>query len=101
MNLDDDLESARTATSAQPSAASASAEPIPGSSAESTRLPPAEPEVGDVIDALEDALASLKSIVKNHASTSTDGVRAVVRENPIAALAVTAGVIYLLARWRR
>ncbi|MEO8012339.1 MAG: hypothetical protein ABI650_11890 [Dokdonella sp.] len=67
----------------------------------SPRQPTAEPEVGDVIDALEDALASLKAIVSNQATSTTNGIRSVIRENPLAALAVTAGIVYVVARWRR
>lgn len=103
MNLDENHDTAAatmgTSSSTAPGPAHASSVPTPESA--EPRLPPADPEVGDVIDALEDALASLKAIVSNQASSATDGVRAVVRENPLAALAVTAGLVYVFTRWRR
>ena len=60
------------------------------------------PELGDVVDALEDAAASLKAVVRNQTRTAVGEVDQFVRKQSLAALAIAAGIGYVVAgltRW--
>lgn len=59
------------------------------------------PELGDVVDALEDAAASLKAVVRHQTRTVVGEVDQFVRAQPLAALAIAAGMGYLVARLTR
>ncbi|MGB0135158.1 hypothetical protein [Dokdonella sp.] len=62
---------------------------------------PPPPELGDVIDALDDAAASLKSVVRSQTRSVVDEVGQYVRAQPLMALAIAGSVGYLIARIRR
>lgn len=59
------------------------------------------PELADVVDALEAAADALKTVVKNKGRTVMDEIHCFVRERPMASLALSGGVGYLLARLNR
>jgi len=58
-------------------------------------------ELGDVVDALEEAAVSLKAVIRNQARSVVDEADQFVRNRPMAALALAGGIGYLLARLTR
>ena len=66
----------------------------------SPAYPPA-PELGDVIDALDDAAATFKVVVRNQARSVFEEMRNFVRDQPLVALALAGGVAFLFGRLRR
>lgn len=62
---------------------------------------PPQPEFGDVIDALDDAAASLKIVVRTRARGLLDRARAHVREHPLTMVAAAAGLAWLFGRLQR
>ncbi|MEZ5463136.1 hypothetical protein [Dokdonella sp.] len=61
----------------------------------------AAPELGDVVDALDEAASSLKAVVRHQARSVFDDVDSYVRDQPLVALAIAGGVGYLIARLTR
>jgi hypothetical protein len=61
---------------------------------------PPPPQLGDVIDALDDAAASLKVVVKNQTKSIVQEMCLFVRRRPIAALAIAGTAAYLIGRFR-
>jgi hypothetical protein len=78
---------------------------IPVPSAHARAHSPAEypppPELGDVIDALDDAAASLKVVVRNQTDSLLGGMRRFVRDQPLMAMAIAGATAYLIGRLRR
>jgi ElaB/YqjD/DUF883 family membrane-anchored ribosome-binding protein len=64
------------------------------------RMPP-PPVLGDVLDSLDDAAASLKRVARNEARALLHDVRARIRARPIKAVALAAGLAFLLGRLAR
>lgn len=56
------------------------------------------PELGDVVDSLDDAAATFKAIVKNEADSLLNDFRALIRDQPITSLAIAGALAYLLGR---
>ncbi|MEO7012688.1 MAG: hypothetical protein ABI127_00135 [Dokdonella sp.] len=69
---------------------------IPGASAAAS---PAE--LGDVIDSIEDAAATLSRVVRGEAQSMVEDVRSLIREQPIVAVSVVGAVAYLFGRLMR
>lgn len=61
----------------------------------------AAPELGDVLDSIEDAAATMGRVICNEADYLVDDVRGLIREQPVAAVAVVGAVAYLLGRLTR
>ena len=66
----------------------------------STEYPP-PPELGDVIDALDDAAASLKVVVKNGTKSIVDDISHFVHRRPLAAVVMAGAAAYLVGRLSR
>lgn len=58
-------------------------------------------ELGDVLDSIEDAAATLGRVITNEAESLVDDVRGLIRDQPVAAVAVVGAVAYLLGRLMR
>ena len=56
------------------------------------------PELGDVIDAIDDAASSLKSVVKNEADSLLMDFRSLIRDQPITSIAIAGALAYLIGR---
>lgn len=59
---------------------------------------PPEPELGDVIFALDQAAATLKAIVRNRSRSMLTEAREFVRDQPLTIVALALGVAYLYGR---
>jgi len=62
---------------------------------------PPTPVLGDVIDALDDATASLRTVVRNRTRSVVEEARNFVRAQPLTSIAIAVGVAYLSGRLRR
>lgn len=62
---------------------------------------PPPPQFGDVIDALDDAAASLKVVVRNRTRTLLGDLRERINRQPLTAILAVGSLAYLLGRWRR
>lgn len=62
---------------------------------------PGRPEFGDVIDALDDAAASLRVVVADTGESLLKRTASLVRDRPVATLATVAAAAFLLGRLRR
>ncbi|HUD41965.1 MAG TPA: hypothetical protein VMR06_08200 [Dokdonella sp.] len=62
---------------------------------------PGRPVFGDVIDALDDAAASLRVVVTDTGESVLKRTASLVRDRPVAALATVAAAAFLLGRLRR
>jgi ElaB/YqjD/DUF883 family membrane-anchored ribosome-binding protein len=75
--------------------------------AESLRMKAAaqEPELGDVVDSIDDAAAKMKTVVRNVVREKTDlmfgDARSLIRDQPLAAMAIVGAVAYLVGRLGR
>ena len=58
-------------------------------------------ELGDVLDSIEDAAATLGRVITHEAESLVDDVRGLIRDQPVAAVAVVGAVAYLLGRLMR
>ena len=72
----------------------------------STEIPCTSPaaspaELGDVIDSIEDAAATLGRVVRGEAQSMVDDVRSLIQEQPIVAVSVVAAVAYVFGRLMR
>lgn len=72
----------------------------PSSQVPNAAYPP-PPEIGDVIDALDDAAASLKVVVRNRTHSLLHGVRVNVRERPLTMVTAAAALGWLFGRLHR
>ncbi len=59
------------------------------------------PELGDVVDSIEDAASTLGRVVCGEAESMVNDVRSLIREKPIAAVATVGAVAYLFGRIMR
>ncbi|PZQ12806.1 MAG: hypothetical protein DI564_12180 [Rhodanobacter denitrificans] len=62
---------------------------------------PGRPVFGDVIDALDDAAASLRVVVGDTGESLLKRTASLVRDRPVATLATVAAAAFLLGRLRR
>ena len=62
---------------------------------------PPPPEFGDVVDALDDAAAAFRVVVRRRTEGLLDRARIRIRERPLRAVALAAGAAWLIARLRR
>ncbi|MBL0163362.1 MAG: hypothetical protein IPP82_06875 [Xanthomonadales bacterium] len=56
------------------------------------------PALGDVIDAVDDAAATFKAVVRNEADSLLHDFRSLIREQPITSIAVAGALAYLIGR---
>ncbi len=64
----------------------------------STLAAEAAPELGDVIESIDEAANSFKSVVKNEADSLLFDFRTLIREQPIASIAIAGALAYLMGR---
>ena len=58
-------------------------------------------ELGDVVDSIEDAAATLGRVVREEAQSMVDDVRSLIREKPLAAISVVGAVAWVFGRLMR
>ncbi|HET9033584.1 MAG TPA: hypothetical protein VFN25_11825 [Dokdonella sp.] len=56
------------------------------------------PQLGDVIDGIQDTAATLKSVVRNETDSLLNDFRDLIRDQPIASVAVAGTLAFLIGR---
>lgn len=59
------------------------------------------PELGDVIDSIDDAAATLKTVAQNGFDRVLEDARTLIRDQPLVAVALAAAVAYVVGRMGR